>query len=423
MPKCKSNGEGSLRFREDKQIWEYRATVGVQDNGKPDQKSFYHRAPNTPKGEKEALAACRKKAEDFKAHPLEYNPAMKIGVLADMWYAYEKQEMEAGRLEESTYKGYGHTLALIKDKWQAWSIGEFSAMTFLEQIYEIKKPVYQKDKDGKFIKGVKKGTFLVEKHVLYDIGMYKKIKCMMGQIFNYAVLKKFILPVENPMPLVPDLKDSERKKSEQSSYTLEQFVELYKKLSNDVWGHMVRLDLACGGRGQEIRALRDTDIEPDGSMIEVSKAIKRALVGEKEGKTKTEDSDRFIHVPGFARPSAIFLRNHAINGYILYSPRTKKAFCYTGYLKNYNRVVKDTKVNRRPPHEMRASFIYLMREYVKISDKVLQTMSGHGDRDTMLGYDRPHDVDRQAAADALDALISPLLNPTVPKKAFKRVPK
>jgi integrase len=344
---------------------------------------------------------------ELRGLPVEHNNRMMFNDLADAWYkdlgehvravgpdADDINEREHRHIERSTYDGYDDTLTLVKKACEGKQVCEITAAYIVNTMYTLKK------KDGKG----------------YRIGTYEKIKAMLNQVFTFAVLSNIITAAENPMPSVPRLKESVRMKSSRSSYTLADITKLYMALPNDIWGHMIRLDLMLGGRGQEIRALRDTDISADGSRIEISKAIKRADGGEYEGDTKTPQSDRIVKVPLVARPSAVFLRNHAVNGYVFYNPQSKKPYSYKGYLDNYNRAIKETGVKRLVPHDMRASLITLARNYADVPDKVLQGITGHADLKTMHEYDRPQDAEQEAASNAISGVLQSALNEAIAKQ-------
>jgi integrase len=362
MPKKKGNGEGSIRER-GKSL-----EVRWEKEGNSHSKSY----PNTPEGKAEA----KKFMKSLSSVSTQYCPQLTLAAWADQWYKALATDVEKHKLEESTYVGYQYTLKLIKAQWGELPLTEITVADIEDGIDQIKKP------DG--------GK--------YAFQVYQKVKVMLGQIFNRAESVGKIQRGHNPMDLVLKLRNTVREKPKKEVYTADEFYKLYNELPYDRYGHAIRLCLACGLRSQELLPLRDTDIEPDGSVISVDKAVK---IGEKgrtyEAETKTPTSDRLIHVPEFAQPSALYLRRNAVNGYIL--PNGQGRYIYpTTWRKWYTQAVESVGVDALTPHKMRSTYVTNMDMKAGVAHNVLQTMTGHADLKTMLGYDHPQNDDKATAA-------------------------
>lgn len=88
----KSNGDGSLKHRSDGR-WEYRVTIGKDENGKPIRKSFYAKAPT---------AAKRLYKEYLAANPVQLDRVFSLKDWATKWLEIYKD----GKVTEGTYYEY-----------------------------------------------------------------------------------------------------------------------------------------------------------------------------------------------------------------------------------------------------------------------------------------------------------------------------
>lgn len=373
--RTRANGEGSLRYIESKDLWEAGITQGRKENGKLNRVTAYGKTP----------AEAQTKLADKVKKPIGYSPKTSFKDLCDMWYKGLAAEVDAGRLEESTRVGYEYTKALIVAKWGAESVGSMTPKGIISGIYEIRKP------DG----------------AKYSFGYYKKIKTMLGQIFQYAVLEGVITQQENPMLSVPDLANSEREKSVKDAYSLDEIALVLKNAPDTLWGHAFIVSMLAGCRSQEMIPLTADDIAEDGSTITINKAVK---IGEKGktylGETKTEAGERTITLPKTAWPHAKWLRDHAKCGVVFYSLETKSYVYPTWYRKKLKEVAKTCGVRELTPHCLRHTFATLGQVEAQIDSNILKAMTGHSDTKTLLGYTHVKSTATEKAAAKIDKVIS-----------------
>lgn len=352
--------------------------------------------PKSKEGEKTAKAFLKSLAEKSAA----YDPHLTLGDWSQQWYDNLEKDVQAHKLEESTYEGYKYTLAIIKDALGDMPLDGISVSDIEDGIDNIRKTTTSVDKDGNV-------TTTVER---YSFGQYKKVKSMLGQIFNRAEASGKIERGHNPMDLVKDLRNIERPKPKRENYTEDELTTLYERLPNTRMGHAIKVCLSCGLRGQELLALKVEDIEPDGTVISVNKALKRGEKGRVyTGQTKSTNSDRLAYVPMIAQPSARYLRTNAKNGYIM--PNKQGGHLHAEYYrKAYKATVLKTGIEPLVPHRMRHTFTTDMKVKLGIDDMLIMAATGHSDAKTMEGYAHIDVNDRIKAAEKYDAYINSLLN-------------
>jgi integrase len=367
-----ANGAGSIRRRDT--VLEVR---WHSENGRHS-KSF----PATKVGEKEAKKFLRALPDIAPV----YEPRLTLGDWSTRWYVDLKDKVREGKLEESTYIGYQYTLALIKAQWGDALLSDVTAEDIDKGLDNIKKKIIKKDANGK----------VSVTEAPYSFGIYKKIKVMLGQIFHAAVKARKIQRSDNPLLDVEELRDNERKPASKDGYSEADLIQLLTSLPDDKYGHAIRVCVACGLRGQELLPLTVADVEPDGSVIALNKALKRGVTPYL-GKTKTKSSNRIVYVPEFAQASLRWLREHSVNGYIL--PNKLGGFVkYRSYLTGYRAAVEKAGVAPLPPHCTRHTYTTNMLLKVGAKDLVVMASTGHADRRTMEGYAHAHAEDGIAAA-------------------------
>jgi integrase len=384
MPKkrrIRANGEGSYRVRGE---------------------SVQFRWPGGTLTEKiggRAAKELRGRLAEIASGPIQIDPNMTLSAWADTWYAALEEHVKADELEESTYEGYKYTKEIIKKVWPSDILTEINAEKIEKGLREVRKPMQIVDDAGnKTISWVS-----------YDFRTVQKIKAMLGQIFKAAVKAGRIERLKNPMLDVDRLKNTERPQSRKAAYTNTEIAKLYRNLSDDRTGHLIRVCISCGFRGQEMLALGPTDIEPDGSMIVIDKAIKRGRKGRAyQGATKTPGSDRTVYVPAIAQPSAKFLRDHAEDNYIL--PNGEGGHIgWTCYRERYYKAVMDAGVIPIKPHKMRHTYTTLERVRLREADTLVMSNTGHSDIETMEGYTLIQDEEKRAAAERLDEFLRSII--------------
>jgi integrase len=383
--RTRANGEGSYRIRGNSVQfrWGDGNTLTEPVNGRSDKK-------------------LRDRLIELRGMPENYDARLKVGTFIRLWYKELWSRVENKTLEESTYVNYEFTVKIIEEEFKNDLLIDLTADDINKRVPKImnKNVVLDENKEMKVITKP------------YTFGIYKKVKSMLNQMFRSAAAKKIIKPADNPMLLVEDLVDNTREAQAESApsvdvkenYTLAEVAQLLDTLPNNKYGHAIIVNIGCSFRGQELRPLRTWDIEPDGSLINIGKASKRGLTGEYIGKTKSKNSDRLVAVPDFAQPSAKWLRDHAINDYIMPN-KTGKSVTYRSYLDGYNAAMKNTGVVPLTPHKTRDTYTTLMRFEVGEDPSIIMAGTGHADRETMEGYSHVSLENKQSAADKFNALI------------------
>jgi integrase len=402
MPKERGNGEGSLVQLKSKK-WHWQIMVGRKEDGTRNVKSGTSKATGR-EGKEEAQAAMLA----AKSLPIEYNPRTLMSEWADKWYADLKSRVEEHKLEESTYVGYNYTLALIKKQWGDKAIGELSTTDIEKGLDKILKPVPKLDKEGKPMVNIVDGKEKPEHdYVRYDFGIYKKIKTMLRQIYNRAEAAKVIQKNDNPMYLVLDLVNPEKKKKTKDSWTLDEAQTVLAAAPQFVGTSDYRyycaliVAMAVPCRSQDVIPLMATDIEPDGSVIDINKAVK---VGAKAktyiGSTKAEASDRLAYLPEYAWRYAKWLRDNAKDGFILHGKLPKSHVHPTSYRDGVNRVIASIEgVRNLHPHEaQRHTGASISIFEADLQEQLAMKRTGHADPKTFRGYTHAHEKELKGAA-------------------------
>lgn len=380
--RTRGNGDGSYRIR--------GKSVQFRWDGKT------HSEPVDGRNDK----ALKERLRELTAKPDGYSLRETLATVGREWFNSLADEVARGRLEESTRAGYEYTLKIIESEFKKDIFSDATPKRIYDGINNVRKTVRRKDKEsGEFI-------YTIEE---YDIGTLRKMRTMMGQIYAYGVFTDRIAPSDDPMPYVPTIKNTKRKPQRKEAYEESEVVTLYNNLEETAIGYAARLCLARGYRGQEVVILKPEDIAEDGSTIQIQKALKRGEKGKYYvGKTKSASSDREDVIPAFARPWAIWLREHAKNGYILPNG-SGNHITIEVWRKHYYEAVKKAGIEPLNPHRMRHTATTTMQVRAGISGKVVMAINGQSDERTMEGYNH---VDRQAkeiAAEQLDRYMTPKL--------------
>ena len=255
----RSNGEGSIRKLKSG-TWRGQIMDGYTDEGKRKMISFT--APTKPE--------VQQKIRQYlieKENGTLIRETMPFSKWAEIWYKDYK-----GQVQPSTYAGYRYTLNDL--------ISHFGD-----------RPICD-------IKQMDINRFLAEMHGMgRSHSLQSKCKAMLIQIFNAAEANDLV--IKNPAlhaKCARDLtmSDGEGKKD---AFTDEEFDMLMSDLPVNLAGNSIRTMLVSGLRTQELLALTPEDIEPDGSVIRVNKAVKMVAGKAELGPPKSKRSKREIPIP------------------------------------------------------------------------------------------------------------------------------
>lgn len=397
----RANGEGTIRKLRDGR-YQWRVMVGYKDDGKPLCPSGTTKGAGE-EGRQEALAAIRAAREGYAAPSVAFTGKTKLAEFADYWYADLK-----GKVEPSTYDGYQYTLEHIKTCWGNKQISKLTT------------------------EDIERGL----ENLTVSFGYKQKIKTMLGQIYRKAEARDVIKRGMSPTIVIDKLRRTDKTKSTKDAYTVQDVTKLIAAMPDNRIGHAIRVLLACGMRVQELLALTVADIEPDGSVIEVTKALQTVGGKSQYGPPKSDAGERRIYVPEFAQKSAKWLRDHpATKDYpgIKLADNVKPDALFLGtrfclqwpqrkldgtpplrqqlmtvntFRKNYKNVTGGLDIPELTPHCCRHTYTTLHIVKLRTDPKVLQAQNGQSDMNTTLGYTHAPDDEQQAAAKAFNALIA-----------------
>lgn len=270
----RSHGEGSIKQVKSGK-WNGQLMDGYNENGKRKIVSF------TAGTKSEVLQLIReyKNKKEQKESTLEIPT---FSAWADTWYEDYKTQV-AG----STYSGYFYTLKLLKQAFGKRLVSEILPMEINNYL------------NGLLSEG-------------WSHSKVHKCRVMLVQIFNWAEQNRFVTnnPVRSTKKIRRDISSSMEKENARDAFTEEEIKILFDELPDDLLGNSIRLLLVSGMRIQELLALTAKDIEPDGSSINIDKAVKMVDGKPQLGPPKSRRSRRIIPIAEKHRYLAVYLREH-----------------------------------------------------------------------------------------------------------------
>jgi len=354
----RANGEGTVRQRSDGR-WEVTMMAGFKENGKPKRHSVYGK---TQKQALDNAAAYRRQVEKGQV----INKRLTIAEYADQWY----KEYE-GQVRPPTYEGYKYTLTIIKQTWGKKRMYDIKAL-------DVENGLKKLVEDGR-------GRSVVT-----------KVKAMLHQILRKAEANGLI--DKNPVPLTQKTKMASPPRTK-DSFSLTEVGKLYQGLPDTRIGHAIRLCIACGMRSQELLGLMPEHIDLENNLLHIKQAIYLLKGTVNIGETKSTAGTREIPIPPIAAESAKFLRDNA-DKFILQGKNEMpmNPSTYRDYYKSAIGQVEGVRL--LPPHCTRHTYITLLQAS-GVSIETIQTLAGHSDRDTTVGYMHIKDEVTVRAASAL----------------------
>jgi integrase len=382
--RTRANGEGSYRVR--------GKSVEFRWDGKSISEKVNGRT----------LPELRKRLDELCSMPSSYNAKETIPMVGQEWLNSLDEQVDLKKMERSTVEGYKYTFAIIQRMYKDIEFVKATPKELYNGIVGARK--VRKEKDG-----VTEEVAVIETDEPYDIGTLRKMRAMLGQIYAYGVFTDRINATDDPTRYIPEIKTTERKQSKKEAYTEDQVVFLLNNLEETATGYAARLCLARGYRGQEVVVLTADDIAEDGSTIRICKALKRGEKGHYyTGNTKSAASDRLDYIPEFARPWAMWLREHAVNGYIL--PNDRRGHVTTEvWRQHYYAAVTKTGIKPLAPHQMRHTFITTLRTRMGTEGKIVMSITGQSDPRAMEGYNHVDMEAKRKVAQKQDRYIRNLL--------------
>ena len=265
MPRKKSNGEGLIRFREDKKLYEGRVSIGYDQYGRLKVKSVYAKKKSV------LLEKMDQLKNDYKKTNLIIDNETTI---SDLLKNYIDNKYNGNIIIEATYLRNLATLNIIKRL-------DISNMP----IIKVKNNDISKD---------------LLKLTDYSNSTISKIKRLISKAFDIAITQNII--TTNPFKvddLIIKVKSNKINKKIEA-LTLEEQNLFLNELSHtdDKYKNIFYIALYTGMRIGEILALKKEDIDLKNRIIKVSKTITkdkndRPILGE---TTKTYNSLRDVPI-------------------------------------------------------------------------------------------------------------------------------
>lgn len=339
MPK-RANGEGCIR-KLPNGSWRGEIMLGYTPEGKRRVESF------TAKKRNDVVTELRRRKQLYEDNII-IDKNLGFTAWAERWYKnYD------GQVKPSTYAGYRYTINILEGYFKDMPVGKILPI----------------DIDGFYDKLVLSG---------YSLSAITKCRAMMIQIFtaadknglvarNAAILSKKVTEKDHRLA---------KKPSEKDAFTDEEVEKLMSSLPDNLFGNGTRAMLGTGMRVQELVALKPEDIAPDGSWVDINKAIETVKGKPVVDVTKSKSSNRRIPVPTQFRKSMIYLRGHNRSEYI-YALSAEKPYAVSTFRHAYERALaKIPEVRQLSPHCCRHTYAtMLQRRGVNI--ELISKLMGH----------------------------------------------
>ena len=265
MPRKKSNGEGLIRFREDKKLYEGRVSIGYDQYGKLKVKSVY------AKRKSDVIEKMDQLKNDYKKESLVIDNKTTI---YDLLKDYIDNQYKGNIIREVSYLRHLATLNIIK------------------KLDIANLPI------------IKVNSTDISRDLLkltdYSNSTISKVKRLISKAFNLAILQNLVkinpFKIDN---LIIKIKSNKVNKKVEA-LTLEEQNLLLNELSHtdDRYKNVFYIALYTGMRIGEILALKKEDIDLKNKIIKVRKTITKdkndkAILGE---TTKTYNSLRDVPI-------------------------------------------------------------------------------------------------------------------------------
>jgi integrase len=225
---------------------------------------------------------------------------------------------------------------------------------------------------------------------------------MLIQIFDAAESNELV--TRNPARLAKSIRFEEAASSKKDSFTEPEVSQLMKYLPCNLLGHSIRLMLGSGIRAQELLALTPDDIDDDGTVIHISKAVKMVDGKPVLGVTKSKRSNRDIPIPQTYRGSALYLKENGGKAFIWCSGHGSMLYGVGTFRKwYYHELERVPEVRRLSPHCCRHTYISrLQAKGVPMVE--IARLVGHTNITTTDGYLHMNSETLAQAVSALDTM-------------------
>ena len=348
----RGKGEGSVH-RLPSGSWQSQVMDGYTDEGKRHIVSF------TAPTRAEALARMR----EYLLHKQEASEkeAREIPLFSE--YAHRWYEAYRTQVEESTYANYRYTLKLLNNAFGDLPIDKVKTAEVNQFVNDL----------------ATKG---------YSSSQINKCRSMLIQILDVAEADDLVIKnyARRAFRTTKQLNKSQ-KAHVKDAFTAEEVEILLHQLPNTLLGNSIRLMLVSGLRLQELLALTPEDIAEDGSLIQVSKAVKMVNGIPKLGSPKSFTSRRVIPIAPKYRSIPRWLRENGGQAFLWCAPRQESLLYATGAIrrKYYQLLEHYPNVRRLSPHCCRHTYVTLLqRQGVPL--ETIACLTGHTDIKTTRDY-------------------------------------
>jgi len=346
----------------------------------------------TPEGKRNRIYFTGKSRQDVLAqlhayqnqlqNDIHVNPNLQFPAWTDTWYAdYQSQ------VQPSTYSGYKYTLKILKKHFSGQPIQDILPIDinhFLDAL-------------------VSEG---------YSLSQIHKCRTMLIQIFTAAEDNGLLS--RNPARRSKVIRCLDRNaikpKREKDAFTDAETELLMDGLPDDMVGNGIRVMLGTGIRVQELLALTQGDIAPDGSSIEISKAIMMVDGLAVMGPPKSDRSCRVVPVPEDYRAFALYLRTHGGSRQIWSLPGNNAFYSVGSFRRRFFTAVRAIPgVRPLTPHCCRHT--YVTRLQAKgVPLETIARLVGHADLETTEVYLHLSDAALESAVEVLSKSVGSSLS-------------
>lgn len=345
----RSNGEGSVR-RRGNGTWSGELMDGYTNDGK--KKIVYF----SGKTKGEVLQKMKEYQRLVENEDVHIDKDLLFCNWADSWYEDYKSEVQP-----STYASYQYTLKILKEYFSGIKLVDIRLLHINRfQDFLQKKP--------------------------YSVSQISKCRAMLIQIFDAAINNDVLS--RNPARSAKKLKlqTDAYKMRNKDSFTDEEVEILMAQLRHDLLGHSIRFLLGTGIRVQELLALNEDDISPDGSSVQISHAIKMVNGIPTLGPPKSKCGVRVVPIPEDFRDSAFFLRKEGRHTLIWTGNEGNYYSVGTFRRRFYHALREIGGVRPLSPHCCRHTYVTRLNARGVPLDRIARLV-GHSDIGTTMGYD------------------------------------
>ena len=297
-----------------------------------------------------------------------------VGEWADIWYEDHRSQVQA-----STYSSYKTTLKIVKNH-----LGDMRLCDVLPlHINQVQDAMAREG---------------------YGISQIQKSRIMLNQIFGFAEENGLVR--SNPVSRTKIPRDLDGTLTAtryfKDAFTDDEVRRLTEGLNRDLLGLSIRVMLATGLRVQELLALAPEDIAPDGSVIEVSKAIKTVDGIPELGVPKSKRSVRRIPVPEPAQKWAKALRRAGGEVLIWSLPGRNPYYSVGAFRRRYYHALQAIPgVRQLSPHCCRHTYITRLQAR-GVPLELIAKLAGHSSILITEGYTHTSEETLKRAVEKLD---------------------